>query len=194
VPGFSGAGCFLSCHDTSRHMPRWKLSDGKKEKFFPDDRPGVADLWHMRLHRAALIGASDDQYVRTFVPADDSGRKRDAGGAAFGTSNLVDGHPQFVIDPSSSGGRFAVRWNDILTTPFFYRRPSSARSDRCARSPCWSGAVTSMSIASQSRSTRSSTSSALRANGERGELYIRRGIGGPPVTCPASMACGTHSR
>lgn len=125
VPGFGRLGCFVTCHDNSRAMPTWDLSDFTK--YLNDGTPGTLDLWHHRQHRANPIGASDDQHVTTIPPGGDAGgRFGDAGSSPWQTNNIVGGVPTFALDPDTTHGLFAFDFNDVFGIPYRYYRREDA--------------------------------------------------------------------
>jgi hypothetical protein len=132
VTNFGEFGCFLACHNYSRHMPEWTSASGHDGKYIdPAQAPGVADgdpvldLWHWRGARSNPIGRADDQNIlaMTFVDIDgkdNGGRKGDAGDSVFSSQNIVDDAPQFLLDPGTTSGKFAFTWENFWTTPFYY--------------------------------------------------------------------------
>jgi hypothetical protein len=159
VVNFDKFACFLSCHNQSRHMPEWTAEAGEDTKYVDlthisdgaTNSDKVLDLWHWRGARANPIWRVDDQYIqaRAFTNStsgDDGGRKGDAGTAVFANNNLVDGHPEFVFDPATSGGKFAPNWQDFWATPLYYLvRSNAANLGPNAPNPvtlAWTNAVT----------------------------------------------------
>jgi hypothetical protein len=132
VTDFGKFGCFLACHNDSRHMPEWVSASGHDGKYIhPGQVPGavsgepVLDLWHWRGARSNPIGRADDQNILAldFVDSssgDDGGRKGDAGTGVFTSQNIVDGHPEYVINPDTANGKYAFNWDDFWNTPLFY--------------------------------------------------------------------------
>ncbi len=129
VAGFAQYGCMLTCHDNSRAMPQWIHDDGEVHKYLPDDKPGRLDLWHHRLGRANPIGLSDDQWVGLRQGKGDDGvtdedggsRQGDAGTGPYATGKTDgDGNPQWVFDPSTTGGLYAFAFGDLFTSPIRY--------------------------------------------------------------------------
>ncbi len=118
VTNFSNTGCFSTCHDNSRAMPEWDPSQNLTKYLDPDpvNPDAKLDLWHHRQARANPIGMSDDQNV---IQTDGTvgGRKGDGGiGAPYETNNLVDGHPTWVLDNTTSVGNvFAYDFEDTHT-------------------------------------------------------------------------------
>ncbi len=117
VPGFSEVGCFCTCHDDSRAMPEWNPDDSHFTKYLNADTPGTLDMWHHRLARANPIGASDDFYVDQIDPADPTagGRHGDAGTGPWKTLKIVDGNPEYMVDPATNGGEYSFDFNDLHT-------------------------------------------------------------------------------
>lgn len=132
VANFGEQGCFLSCHNGLRHMPEWTSASGHDGKYIdPAQTAGasgtpVLDLWHWRGARSNPIGRSDDQNIRSlnFVdssPGDNGGRKGDGGTGVFFNQGLdVSGNPQWMLDSNTTAGKFAFKWDNFWTTPFFY--------------------------------------------------------------------------
>lgn len=141
VDNFGEFGCFLSCHNFSRHMPEWTAANGHDGKYIdPVQATGsasgdiVLDLWHWRGARSNPIGRSDDQNILAldFIPndadgADTGGRKGDAGTSVF-TSQGVDpvAGPDFLLDPDTTAGKFAFTWDNFWETPFYYMTQDDA--------------------------------------------------------------------
>lgn len=143
VRGFDRYGCFLTCHDTSRHMPRWAHDHGEDTKYVAlADTAATAgtpvlDLWHWRGARSGPIDMADDQNVLALdvvdaTAEDDGGRKGDAGEGPF-VSNELDllGNPTWVLDPTSTLGLYAFSWTDFWSTPYasFTDATAQARGD-----------------------------------------------------------------
>jgi len=134
VDNFGEFGCFLACHNYSRHMPEWVSANGHDGKYIdPVQATGsvsgdiVLDLWHWRGARSNPIGRADDQNLLAlaFVPndgngSDDGGRKGDAGTSVFASQNIVGGNPEYLLDPDTTSGKFAFKWENFWTTPFYY--------------------------------------------------------------------------
>lgn len=130
VPGFGKFGCFLVCHDDSRFMPEWDASSDLT-MYLPNDRPGKLDLWHHRLGRANPIGWSDDQYVTTKSLSNplEGGRHGDAGTSPYQTNELVAGQPAYVLDPTTTGGKYAFKFGDAFTSPYrFFMAPGTTNA------------------------------------------------------------------
>ena len=135
VDNFGEFGCFLTCHNYSRHMPEWTAANGHDGKYVvPADANGsvsgdiVLDLWHWRGARSNPIGRSDDQNLLAldFIPndgngSDSGGRKGDAGTSVF-TSQGFDpvAGPDFLLNPDTTSGKFAFTWDNFWETPFYY--------------------------------------------------------------------------
>jgi len=114
VSGFAEYGCFLTCHDHSRAMPKWDAVTDLT-KHLPEGFTGKLDLWHHRLNRANPVGASDDQFIDA---TQTGGRKTDAGTSVFTTNGQGgDTSPAFVFDPATSGGLYAFLFKDVYTDP-----------------------------------------------------------------------------
>jgi hypothetical protein len=134
VDNFGLYGCFLSCHNYSRHMPEWTAANGHDGKYIiPTDATGsasgdiVLDLWHWRGARSNPIGRADDQNILAldFIPndgngGDTGGRKGDAGTSVFASQNIVGDLPEYLMDPGTTSGKFAFTWDNFWTTPFYY--------------------------------------------------------------------------
>ena len=135
VLAFNKFGCFLSCHNDSRHMPEWNSANGHDGKWIdptqmtgsPADRDPALDLWHWRGARSNPFGRSDDQYIQTLdwaatvrTSGDDGGRKGDSGTGVFFNQNITDGHPDYLLDPATTWGQFTFDWEDFWLTPFYY--------------------------------------------------------------------------
>jgi len=132
VTNFGEFGCFLTCHNVSRHMPEWVSASGHDGKYIiPAMAPGaqdgdpVLDLWHWRGARSNPIGRADDQNILalTFVDSssgDDGGRKGDSGQSVFSSQNIVGGNPEFLLDPRTAAGKYAFNWENFWETPFYY--------------------------------------------------------------------------
>ena len=132
VTNFDKFGCFLTCHNVSRHMPEWVSASGHDGKYIdPAEAPGVAeftpvlDLWHWRAARSNPIGRADDQHIISlnFVDSssgDDGGRKGDDGASVFTSQNIVNGVSEFLLDPDTTSGKFAFAWDNFWETPFYY--------------------------------------------------------------------------
>jgi hypothetical protein len=157
VDGFGEHGCFLACHNVSRHMPEWTSASGHDGKYIDPADAGspsgtaVLDLWHWRAARSNPIGRADDQNILSldFVDStsdDDGGRKGDAGTSVFASQNIVGGNPEFVLDPGTTSGAFAFKWDDFWTTPFYYMtRPDAEQIGPLAPNPVqmdWATAAT----------------------------------------------------
>jgi hypothetical protein len=134
VDNFGEFGCFLTCHNYSRHGPEWVSANGHDGKYVdPVQATGsvsgdiVLDLWHWRAARSNPIGRADDQNILAlnFVPndgdgADTGGRKGDAGTSVFASQNIVGGNPEYLLDPDTTSGKFAFKWDNFWETPFYY--------------------------------------------------------------------------
>lgn len=133
VVNFDKFACFLTCHNQSRHMPEWTAEAGEDTKYVDVNQVSdgatnsnkVLDHWHWRGARSNPIWRADDQYIQAknftnSTSGDDGGRKGDAGTAVFGNNSLVSGHPSFVFNPATTGGKFAPNWQDFWATPLYY--------------------------------------------------------------------------
>jgi hypothetical protein len=138
APDFGKYGCFLTCHDDSRHMPKWNTAQGHDGKYImPANAGGVegdmgADLWHWRGARSNPVGKADDQWIKiTDFPgggggnvlddgSDNGGRKGDGGQSVFMNQSVTDGNPDYLLDPTSTFGDFTYSWDDFWATPFYY--------------------------------------------------------------------------
>jgi hypothetical protein len=141
VDNFGEFGCFLTCHNFSRHMPEWTSANGHDGKYVNPVRATgsasgeiVLDLWHWRGARSNPIGRSDDQNILAldFIPndgngSDSGGRKGDAGTSVFASQGFdpVAG-PDFFLNPATTSGKFAFAWDNFWETPFYYMTQDSA--------------------------------------------------------------------
>ena len=157
VTDFGKFGCFLACHNDSRHMPEWVSASGHDGKYIdPTQAAGatsgdpVLDLWHWRGARSNPIGRADDQNILAldFVDSssgDDGGRKGDGGTSVFTSQNIVDGHPEYVINPDTANGSYAFSWDHFWNTPYFYMtREDAANIGPAAPNPvnmAWEDAI-----------------------------------------------------
>jgi hypothetical protein len=138
VERFGDHGCFLACHNVSRHMPEWTSANGHDGKYIDPALAGsptgtpVLDLWHWRGARSNPIGRSDDQNILSldFVNSssgDDGGRKGDSGQSVFFNQGLdAAGNPEWLLDPSTTMGAFVFPWEAFWTTPFYYMTTDDA--------------------------------------------------------------------
>ncbi|MFA6546933.1 MAG: ethylbenzene dehydrogenase-related protein [Limisphaerales bacterium] len=139
VVNFDKFGCFLTCHNGSRHMPEWTAAAGDDGKYVNlaqvadggVNSTKVLDLWHWRGARSNPVGKADDQYIQAMnftnsTTGDNGGRKNDAGTAMFNNNTLVSGHPSFVFNPAMSGGKFAFNWQDFWATPLYFMVQTNA--------------------------------------------------------------------
>jgi len=140
VDSFGEFGCFLTCHNYSRHMPEWVSANGHDGKYIePVQATGsvsgdnVLDLWHWRGARSNPIGRADDQRIIAldFIPndgngSDDGGRKGDAGTSVFSSQGIVNGNPEFLLHPNTTAGKFAFAWDNFWETPFYYMTKDDA--------------------------------------------------------------------
>ena len=159
VTDFDLYGCFITCHNDSRHMPEWTTANGHDGKYvMPSQAPGatpgdpVLDLWHWRGARSNPIARADDQNVLAYdFPAgpqtgsDDGGRKGDSGTGVFTSNGMTLGNPNFVLDPTSTWGNYTFDWNDFWATPFYYfTNPNADQFGPTAPNPVimdWADAV-----------------------------------------------------
>jgi mono/diheme cytochrome c family protein len=157
VTNFGEHGCFITCHNQLRHMPEWTSASGHDGKYVePADAPGMTvgapglDLWHWRAARSNPIGRSDDQNILvqaafTDTPGDDGGRKGDAGTGVFASQNIVGGNPEYMLDPGTTSGKFAFKWDNFWVTPYYYMtRPDADQIGPLAPNPgdlAWADAV-----------------------------------------------------
>ncbi len=141
VDNFGEFGCFLTCHNFSRHMPEWTSANGHDGKYVNPVRATgsasgeiVLDLWHWRGARSNPIGRSDDQNILAldFIPndgngSDSGGRKGDAGTSVFASQGFdpVAG-PDFFLNPDTTSGKFAFAWDNFWKTPFYYMTQDNA--------------------------------------------------------------------
>ncbi len=135
VEDFDRFGCFLTCHNDSRHMPEWTSANGHDGKWVdPSHMTGGAssgdvalDLWHWRGARSNPIARADDQNVRTLdwasvtrTDGDDGGRRGDSGQSVFFNQGITDGNPDYLMDPATTWGQYTFAWSDFWLTPFYY--------------------------------------------------------------------------
>ncbi|MBW2381583.1 MAG: hypothetical protein JRG70_18920, partial [Deltaproteobacteria bacterium] len=120
VSDFGAVGCFLTCHNDSRHMPEWTAANGHDGKWVDPaevaggagDGDPVLDLWHWRGARSNPIAMADDQNILALnwtgstSGSDDGGRKGDrdtatgsGGQSVFFNQGITDGSPDFMLDP-----------------------------------------------------------------------------------------------
>jgi len=150
VSDFGAFGCFLTCHNDSRHMPEWTSANGHDGKWVDPakvDTGGaggaagepVLDLWHWRGARSNPIAMADDQRILALnwtgstSGDDDGGRKGDrdtatgsGGQAVFFNQGITDGSPDFMLDPATTWGDFTFPWDDFWLTPFYYMTRENA--------------------------------------------------------------------
>ena len=150
VGNFGEHGCFVTCHNDSRHMPEWTSANGHDGKWVdPAHMTGTAasgdvalDLWHWRGARSNPIARSDDQNILALdwtgstSDGDDGGRKGDDGQSVFKNQNITDGHPDFLLDPATTWGQHTFPWDDFWLTPFYYMtQPDAATFGPTAPNP-----------------------------------------------------------
>ncbi len=133
VAGFAEFGCMLTCHDNSRAMPMWVNADGEVHKYLPDTIPGRLDLWHHRLGRSNPAGQSDDQWVGQRINGEGDGdggsRNGDAGTSPYATASTDDdGNPEWVFDPSTTGGFYAFPFEELFTSPMRFFADETAEN------------------------------------------------------------------
>ena len=73
----------------------------------------------------------DDQHILAlkFVDStsgDDGGRKGDGGISVFTSQNIVNGVPEFLLDPTTTSGIFAFAWDNFWETPFYFMTKDDA--------------------------------------------------------------------
>ena len=134
VGNFGEQGCFVTCHNDSRHMPEWTSANGHDGKWVdpahmtgtPTSGDVALDLWHWRGARSNPIARSDDQNILTLdwtgstSDGDDGGRKGDSGQSVFFNQNITDGNPDFLLDPATTWGDHTFPWGEFWLTPFYY--------------------------------------------------------------------------
>lgn len=82
-------------------IPEQELAAQRKAGYF-------LDLWHWRAHRSNPIDKSDDQHVA-------EGRFGDKGKSVFFNNwDAEKKQPRFMFDPDKSGGRVALKWDDLM--------------------------------------------------------------------------------
>ncbi len=146
VTNFGKFGCYLTCHDDSRHMPEWNSANGHDSKWVdPAQVSGYAagtadkvlDLWHWRGARSNPIAMADDQYIKSLPWAgstsgsDDGGRKGDGpkDSSVFFNQGLDgSGNPEYLLDPATTWGSFTFPWEQFWQTPFYYMTMPEAAS------------------------------------------------------------------
>jgi hypothetical protein len=121
------------------HMPEWVSASGHDGKYIdPIQAPAatvgdpVLDLWHWRGARSNPIGRSDDQNILAinFVDSssgDDGGRKGDAGTGVFTSQGIVDGHPEYLLDPGTTSGKFVFDWENFWETRLHTLDPTDCK-------------------------------------------------------------------
>lgn len=100
--------------EVRKHLPETRTDIADWRSVVPEDKLAAQrkagyflDLWHWRAHRSNPIGASDDELIA-------EGRFGDKGKGPF--TNNWDAklsRPQLMFDPAKSGGRVALRWEDL---------------------------------------------------------------------------------
>lgn len=82
-------------------VPESQLAAQRKAGYF-------LDLWHWRAHRSNPVDKSDDQVVA-------EGRFGDKGKAVFFNNwDSARKQPSFMLDPDKTGGRVALKWDDLI--------------------------------------------------------------------------------
>jgi len=82
-------------------VPESQLAAQRKAGYF-------LDLWHWRAHRSNPIDKSDDQVVA-------EGRFGDKGKSVFFNNwDAEKKQPRFMFDPDKTGGRVALKWDDLI--------------------------------------------------------------------------------
>lgn len=146
-PNFAQIGCALACHDDGSYMPDW-TEDGRNDPvamYLPQDPfydGKRLDVWAWRAHTTAPIGYWSDQTL------DQSGLNPDDGNGGAFLNGLVDGHPAFVLDPSSSAsGDYAIPVAQLPQSPdYFFQDPFSPTNVGGIAAPSalgWDAAVAS---------------------------------------------------
>lgn len=82
-------------------VPESQLAAQRKAGYF-------LDLWHWRAHRSNPIDKSDDQVVA-------EGRFGDKGKSVFFNNwDSAKKQPAFMFEPGKTGGRVALKWDDLI--------------------------------------------------------------------------------
>jgi uncharacterized membrane protein YphA (DoxX/SURF4 family) len=107
-------GAKMKQEEVRKHLPETRADIADWRSVVPEDRLAAQrkagyflDLWHWRAHRSNPIGASDDELIA-------EGRFGDKGKGPF--TNNWDAklsRPQLMFDPAKTGGRVALRWEDL---------------------------------------------------------------------------------
>jgi hypothetical protein len=101
--------------EVGKHLPETRTDISQWQSVIPADKLAAQrksgyflDLWHWRAHRSNPIGASDDQVIA-------EARYGDAGKGPF-TDNWdpKTSRPLFMFDTAKTGGRSALRWDDLM--------------------------------------------------------------------------------
>jgi hypothetical protein len=100
--------------EVRKHLPETRVDIADWRSVVPEDRllaqrkaGYFLDLWHWRAHRSNPIGASDDEVIA-------EARFGDKGKGPF--TNNWDAklsRPQLMFDPEKTGGKVALRWEDL---------------------------------------------------------------------------------
>jgi hypothetical protein len=119
--------------EVRKHLPETRVDIADWRSVVPEDKLAAQrkagyflDLWHWRAHRSNPIGASDDEFIA-------EGRFGDKGRGPF--TNNWDAklaRPQLMFDPARSGGRVALRWEDLAARKLgfddlYYLRENQAK-------------------------------------------------------------------
>jgi hypothetical protein len=104
----------LKQEEVRKHLPETRVDIADWRSVVPEEKLAAQrkagyflDLWHWRAHRSNPIGASDDEVIA-------EGRFGDKGKGPF--TNNWDAklaRPQSMFDPQKTGGRVALRWEDL---------------------------------------------------------------------------------
>jgi hypothetical protein len=85
ILGFTTAGCFVGCHDSSEGMPNWLPEDGPRSMFLFPGFGGPGDVWLW----SAQPGEPEGQVVASTLGTQGLASVPD-GGALAGTGSLTD--------------------------------------------------------------------------------------------------------
>ena len=109
-------GAKMKQEEVRKHLPETRVDIADWRSVVPEEKLAAQrkagyflDLWHWRAHRSNPIGASDDELIA-------EGRFGDKGKGPF--TNNWDAklaRPQLMFDPEKTGGRVALRWEDLET-------------------------------------------------------------------------------
>ncbi len=101
-------------------VPEEELAAQRKAGYF-------LDLWHWRAHRSNPVDKSDDQVVA-------EGRFGDKGKSVFFNNwDSEKKQPRFMFDPEKTGGRVALKWDDLINRKLgfedlYYMREDQTKS------------------------------------------------------------------